>query len=218
VRLAAWQVATQSAQIGIAEADVYPAISLFGGIGWSTNTLSGTPNTSTLSVGPHLQWNIFDYGRVANNVRVQDARLQQLIESYQETVLQAAREIDDAAIGIVKTREQETVLAESVQSSERSLALASKRYQEGYADFQRVLDSQRAVFSQAERRLINQGNYVVAVINLYKALGGGWAPTPIEQVIPQPVRETMQERSDWGDVISAPLPDNVATPPSTSRN
>ena len=107
-------------------------------------------------------------------MRVQDARLQQLIESYQDTVLQAAREIDDAAIGIVKTREQETVLAESVQSSERSLALASTRYQEGYADFQRVLDSQRAVFSQAERRLINQGNYVGAVINLYKALGGGW--------------------------------------------
>ena len=218
VRAAAWQVAAQSAQIGIAESDVYPAISLFGGIGWASNTLSGSSDTSTFSVGPHLTWNIFDYGRVANNVRVQDARLQQLIESYQDKVLQAAREIDDAAIGIVKTREQETVLAESVESSERSLALASKRYQEGYADFQRVLDSQRAVFSQAERRLINQGNYVGAVINLYKALGGGWQATPVEQVIPQSVRETMQERSDWGDMISAPLPDNVATPPSTSRN
>jgi outer membrane protein TolC len=149
---------------------------------------------------------------------VQDARLQQLIESYQETVLQAAREIDDAAIGIVKTREQETVLAESVQASERSLVLASKLYQEGYADFQRVLDSQRAVFSQAERQLINQGNHVAAVVNLYKALGGGWQPTPVEQVIPQPVRDTMQERSDWGDVISAPLPENAAPPPSTSRN
>jgi len=218
VRVAAWQVATQSAQIGIAEADVYPAISLFGGIGWAGNSLSGTPDTTTLSLGPHLTWNIFDHGRVDNNVRVQDARLQQLIESYQDSVLQAAREIDDAAISIVKTREQETVLAESVEASERALALASTRYQEGYADFQRVLDAQRAVFSQAERRLINQGNHVAAVINLYKALGGGWAPTPIDQVIPQQVRDTMQERSDWGDVISTPLPENADPPPSTSRN
>lgn len=218
VRAAAWQVAAQSAQIGIAESDVYPAISLFGGIGWAGNTLSGTPDTSSFSLGPHLTWNIFDHGRVDNNVRVQDARLQQLIESYRDKVLQAAREIDDAAIGIVKTREQEAVLAESVEASERALALASKRYQEGYADFQRVLDAQRAVFSQAERQLVNQGNHVGAVVNLYKALGGGWAPTPVEQVIPQTVRESMQERSDWGDVISAPLPDNVATPPSTSRN
>ena len=217
VRAAVWQVAAQSAQIGIAEADVYPAISLFGGIGWGGNTLSGTPDTTTLSIGPHLTWNIFDHGRVSNNVRVQDARLQQLIESYQDRVLQAAREIDDAAIGIVKTREQDAVLAESVQASERALALANTLYQEGYADFQRVLDSQRAVFSQAERRLINQGNHVAAVIGLYKALGGGWQPTPVEQVIAQPVRETMQERSDWGDLLTAPLPADADAPPSTSR-
>jgi NodT family efflux transporter outer membrane factor (OMF) lipoprotein len=217
VRAAVWQVAAQSAQIGIAEADVYPAISLFGGIGWAGNTLSGTPDTATLSVGPHLTWNIFDHGRVANNVRVQDARLQQLIESYQDRVLQAAREIDDAAISIVKTREQDVVLAESVQASERALALANTLYQEGYADFQRVLDSQRAVFSQAERRLINQGNHVAAVIGLYKALGGGWQSTPVDQVIARPVRETMQERSDWGDLLTAPLPANADTPPATSR-
>jgi NodT family efflux transporter outer membrane factor (OMF) lipoprotein len=217
VRAAAWQVAAQSAQIGIAEADVYPAISLFGGIGWATNTLSGTPDTTTLSLGPHLTWNIFDHGRVANNVRVQDARLQQLIESYQDRLLQAAREIDDAAIGVVKTREQEAVLAQSVEASERALALASKLYQEGYTDFQRVLDAQRAVFSQAERRLVNQGNHVSAVISLYKALGGGWQPTSVEQVVAQPVRETMQERSDWGDLLTAPLPTNADEPPSTSR-
>lgn len=208
LRAAAWQVAAQSAQIGIAEADFYPAISLLGSIGWSGNSVNGSPDTSTLAIGPHLSWNIFDYGRIENNVRIQDARLQQLIESYQNSVLQAAREIDDAAIRIVKTGEQEVILVDSVNASERALVLANKLYHEGYADFQRVLDAQRAMFAQAERRLINQGSHVSAVIGMYKALGGGWLSTPIEQVIPDLVREDMQQRTDWGNVLTEPLPES----------
>ncbi len=217
IRAAAWQVAAQSAQIGIAEADFYPAISLLGNIGWSGSTLSGSPYTGSLAVGPALRWNIFDYGRIANNVRLQDARLQQLIEAYQDSVLQAAREIDDAAISVVKTREQEAVLTESVRAAQRSLELANKRYQEGYADFQRVLDAQRSVFSQAERQLITQGNHVSAVIGLYRAMGGGWLATPVEQLIPDNVRNTMQERTNWGNLLTAPLPDNQAAPPPASE-
>ena len=216
IRAAAWQVAAQSAQIGIAESDYYPAISLLGSIGWSGNTLSASPDVGSLAIGPAFRWNIFDYGRIENNVRVQDARLQQLIESYQDSVLQAAREIDDAAIGVVKTREQQAVLAESVRAAQRSLELANKRYQEGYADFQRVLDAQRALFGQAERQLINQGNHVSAVVGLYRALGGGWLPTPVEELIPEDVRNTMQERTDWGRLLTAPLPVNQTDPPSAS--
>ncbi len=206
VRAAAWQVAAQSAQIGIAEADFYPAISLLGSLGWSGNSRSASPTTGTFTLGPGLNWNIFDHGRIANNVRLQDARLQQLIEQYQNTALQAAREIDDAAISVVKTAEQQTLLADTVAAARRSLELANKRYREGYADFQRVLDSQRALFSQAERELVNQGSQVSAVIALYKALGGGWLETPVQQLVPQPMREDMQERSDWGELLTSPLP------------
>jgi NodT family efflux transporter outer membrane factor (OMF) lipoprotein len=216
VRAAAWQAAAQSAQIGIAEADFYPAISLFGSIGWSGNTLDTTPDTGTLSIGPGFTWNIFDYGRIGNNVRVQDARLQQLIEQYQNTVLQAAREIDDAAISVVKTADQQQVLRESVSASERALELANILYQEGYAGFQRVLDAQRAAFSQAERELVNQGSHVSAVIALYKALGGGWLDTPVQQLIPEDVRNTMQERTDWGALLSSPLPPGMSDPPPAS--
>jgi NodT family efflux transporter outer membrane factor (OMF) lipoprotein len=217
VRRAAWQVAAQSAQIGVAEADYYPAISLLGSIAWSGSTLSGSPDTGTLAIGPALRWNIFDHGRIANNVRVQDARLQQSIESYQDRVLQAAREIDDAAIRVAKTKEQQGVLAESLRAAQRSLELANKRYQEGYAGFQRVLDAQRAVFAQAERQIVNQGSHVSAVVGLYRALGGGWMATPVAQLIPKDVRRTMQERSDWGNLLTAPLPGNPENPPSTSR-
>jgi NodT family efflux transporter outer membrane factor (OMF) lipoprotein len=213
IRAAAWQVAAQSAQIGIAEADYYPAISLLGAIGWSGSSLSGSPTVGNLAVGPAVRWNIFDYGRIENNVRVQDARLQQLIEQYQETVLQAAREIDDAAIGVVKTAEQQTILDQSVSAARRALEIANTRYREGYSDFQRVLDAQRSLFAQAERQLINHGNHISSVIGLYKGLGGGWERTPVEQLIPEEVRRTMQERSDWGNLLTAPIPDSRTNPP-----
>ncbi len=211
VRLAAWQVAAQSAQIGIAEADYYPAISLLGSIGWSGSSVSGSPDVGTLGLGPALTWNVFDHGRIANNIRVQDSRLQQLIVGYQQNVLQAAREIDDALVSLVKTKEQQDLLDESVQASRRALELANSRYQEGYADFQRVLDAQRAAVSQDERLLLNQSSHVSAIVALYKALGGGWTDTPVTQWIPVDDRETMQQRTDWGELLTTPLPEGRAT-------
>ena len=212
VRAALWQVAAQSAQIGIAEADLYPAISLNGSIGWSGNTLSATPDIGTLAVGPAFTWNILDYGRISNNIRVQDARLQQLIEQYRNVLLQAAREIDDAAITMVRTHEQQELLVEVVVAAERALDLANVRFQEGYSDFQRVLDSQRAYFTQTDREQANRGALISSVIALYKALGGGWLETDLDQIAPADIRETMQTRSDWGDLLDQPLPPGDTEP------
>ena len=216
ISAAAWQAAAQSAQIGIAEADFYPSIALFGSIGLSGDSRSSSADIGTLSIGPGVNWNIFDHGRIANNVRVQDARLQQLIEQYQDTVLQAAREIDDAAISVVKAAEQQQILSESVVAARRSLELANSRYREGYSDFQRVLDAQRSLFTQTERELVNQGSHVSAVVSLYKALGGGWLDTPVQQLIPAETRDSMEQRSDWGDLLDSPLPDDGINPSNVS--
>jgi NodT family efflux transporter outer membrane factor (OMF) lipoprotein len=215
IRAAAWRIAAQSAQIGIAETDYYPAITLLGTLGWSGNSLGGTPNTSNLVIGPAVLWNIFDYGRIKNNVRLQDARLQQLIEQYQESVLQAAREVDDAATGIRKTREQQTLSDAAVKSSQRALEIANTRYREGYADFQRVLEAQRALATRAEAQLLNRGSHIASVISLYKSLGGGWIDMPAEQLIPPQVRETMQNRTNWGDLLTSPKPDKK--PPISAK-
>jgi NodT family efflux transporter outer membrane factor (OMF) lipoprotein len=206
VRAAAWQVAAQSAQIGIAEADFYPSVSLLGSIGWSGASEDSIPDSTLLSIGPGLTWNLFDHGRIANNVRVQDARLQQLIEQYQGTVLSAAREIDDGAIGVVKTLEQSSILARSVTASKRALELANSRYREGYSDFQRVLDAQRALFSQTDQEVVNQGNHISSVVSLYKSLGGGWLEPSMAQIVSDDLRNTMRERSDWGDLFDSSLP------------
>jgi outer membrane protein TolC len=188
-----------------------------GSISWSGSTLNGSPDTGSLGVGPAFQWNLFDHGRIENNVRLQDARLQQTIEGYQNTVLQAAREIDDAAVGVMKTAEKQTFLNQAVQASERALDIANRRFREGYSDFQRVLDAQRSKFAQAEGALVNHGSHISSVISLYKALGGGWQATPVEQLIPEDMRDQMQERTDWGDLLSAPLPLNPSATSGASQ-
>lgn len=216
LRTAAWQVAAQSAQIGIAKADYFPAITLLGSIGWSSDTLDGTPDVTTIAGGPALTWHLFDYGRIRNNVRLQDARLQQSIEAFQNNVLLAAQEIDDAAITVVKTGEQQAPLGEAARAAERSLELSNTLYQEGYLDFDRVLDAQRVLFTQTERELLNDSAHISAVITMYKAVGGGWTDMPIEDVVSEQTRETMEARSNWGDLLRSPLPQAASGTPSVT--
>ncbi len=206
IRAAAFVIAIQSAQVGIAEADLYPSISLFGNVGYSGNTVNGSNNTLSLGVGPSLTWNIFNYGRIKNNIRVQDARLQEAIENFQNAALGAAREIDDAAIAVVKTREQKDPQNQSTEAAMRSLELANKRYREGYADFQRVIEAQRSVAAQNEREIINNSNHISAIVSFYKAVGGGWLDMPIEEVVSESARDTMEARTSWGDLLRDPLP------------
>jgi len=210
VRASAWLVAAQSAQIGVAKADYYPAISLLGSLGLSGTTL--TSDTTSLVAGSAFTWNVFDYGLIGNNVRLQDARLQQAITGYQSTVLLAASEIDNAAINVVKTHERKEILTDSVEAANRSLEIARTRYREGYADFQRVLDAQRTLFSQTEKELTNRANHIAAIVSLYKALGGGWLDMPVDELVPDAVRDQMKSRTNWGDLLDAPLPTGVERP------
>ena len=204
VRAAELNVAAQSALVGVAETDLYPSLTLLGSIVWSTDSLSATPRSFDLIGGPSLRWNIFDYGRIRNNIRVQDARLQQLIEAYRDKVRQAAREADDAATGLSKALERERILREAAFSAQRSLTLASAQYREGYSDFQRVLDAQRALFVQQDSYLLSRSSAVSNLIALYKALGGGWySPQPL---LDDATRKQMQARTDWGDMLDPPAP------------
>ncbi|MBV7476748.1 efflux transporter outer membrane subunit [Pseudomonas sp. PDM31] len=202
VRAAELQVASQSALIGVAEADLYPSVSLLGSIVWSTTSLTGASDTLDLVGGPSLRWDIFDHGRITNNVRVQDARLQQLIVIYQDSVRQAAREADDAATGLIKSLERDRILSDASVAADRSVTLANAQYLEGYSDFQRVLDAQRALFAQQDSYLINRGNAVNNLIALYKALGGGWYSD--QPMIDKATRQQMQQRTDWGDLLDEP--------------
>ena len=206
VRAVEMQLAAQSALIGVSVADLYPSIALLGSLGLSATSLSGSPRTLAWGVGPSLVWNVFDHGRLTGEVLVQDARFQQLYEQYQGAVLQAAREVDDAAVGFAKNREQVPILEEAVKAAKRSLAIASIQYREGLANFERVLDSQRTLFSQQERLVSNRGNVAQSLVALYKAMGGGWQAGRGRPLLDDATRETMGERSDWRELLREPLP------------
>jgi outer membrane protein TolC len=149
-------------------------------------------------------------------VLVQDARFQQLFEQYQDTVLRAARELEDAAIDFAQRRAQVGILEGSVQAARRSLDIAEVQYREGLVDFQRVLDSQRALFSQQESLATTRGGVAQSLIALYKALGGGWQPARSLPILDDETRAEMAERSNWKRLLDAPLPpasDDSPPPP-----
>lgn len=174
IRAAEQGVAAQSALVGVAEADLYPSISLRGTIGWTLVSAHGLPDSFDIAAGPGLLWDLFDYGRRKDAVQIEDARLQQLIELYRQQVRQAAREADDAASGLVRALDSARLRAGAAEAAERSLTLASAQYREGFADFQRVLDSQQLLLQQQDGYLVSRGNAVSSLVALYKALGGGW--------------------------------------------
>ena len=212
VRAAEMQLAAQSALIGVSEAELYPSISLLGSLGLSATSLAGPTSALTWGIGPSFVWNVFDHGRLTNQVLVEDARFQQSFEQYQDVVLRAAREVDDAAVGFANSRVQMPILAESVQAARRSLDLATIQYQEGLVDFERVLDSQRTLFSQQERLVDNLGSVTQNLIALYKAMGGGWQQGRSRPLLDDATRETMGERSEWKTMLRAPLPAPGAEP------
>ncbi|HSC80866.1 MAG TPA: efflux transporter outer membrane subunit, partial [Chitinolyticbacter sp.] len=211
VRAAEHLLAAQSAQIGISEAALYPSLTLVGSLGLSTTSLAGASQVLDWAVGPTLAWNVFDWGRLKNQVLVQDARFQQLHEQYLDSLLKAARELDDAALDFAKTRTQVEILDGAVKAARRSLDIATIQYREGLVDFQRVLDSQRTLFSQQERLVAIQSGVAQSVIAVYRALGGGWQPARGRPLLDPQTRQTMSSRVGWGGLLDAPLP--AATTP-----
>jgi outer membrane protein, multidrug efflux system len=216
VRVAEMQLAAQSALIGVSEAQLYPSIALGGSVGLSPTSpslLGWSPKTLDWGLGPSLVWNVFDHGRLKNQVLVEDARFQQLYEQYQETVLSAAREVDDSAIAFARSSVQITLLGQSVDAAKRSLEVATIQYREGLVDFQRVLDSQKTLFSQQERLVTTRGEVTQSLIALYKAMGGGWQAGRGRILLDEATRTTMGERSDWNNLLEAPLPPASTKPP-----
>jgi outer membrane protein TolC len=133
---------------------------------------------------------------------LRDARLQQALVQYRETVIQAAREVEDAMVAFVGSQQQDDILVETVESARRSTEIAMLRYQEGFADYQRVLDAQQALFAQAQRYVSNKALAVQSLIAVYKALGGGWQAGP-QDFVDEATRQQMEQRSDWDNLLES---------------
>jgi NodT family efflux transporter outer membrane factor (OMF) lipoprotein len=176
VRSAERQVAAQSAQIGVAEADLYPTIFINGNLGWESQDLAHLFESRSFMgmITPNFKWNILNYGRILNNVRLQEARTQELIATYQNRVLTAGREVQTALRGFLRSQEQAADLASSVAAAKEATEVGMQQYRAGTIDFNRVFNLETARVQQQDQLAIAQGNVALNLINAYRALGGGW--------------------------------------------
>ncbi len=173
-------LAAQSALIGVAITDLYPRFTLAGSVGFRTSDLAGSSSdlfdsgNTTGFLGPFFSWNVFNYGRIQNNIRVQDARFQQLLVNYQHTVLSALAETENAIVAYLKAHDRARFLGESVAAAQRSVELSLVQYREGTTDFNRVLDTLDLLFEQQDAATATTGDIATNLIIMYKALGGGY--------------------------------------------
>jgi NodT family efflux transporter outer membrane factor (OMF) lipoprotein len=197
-------LAAQSAQIGIATADLLPSFALFGAVSLSAENFSDLFKPTSLENfgGPTFRWAILNYGRIQNNVRVQDARFQALIGDYETVVLQAQEEVESALAGYLGAQRQVTFLTGSVASAARAVELADFQYREGAADYTRVLTTQQFLVDEQDRLVSTRGAVALNLVSLYRALGGGWEWRAGSDLVPDPIKAQMRERTNWGDMLS----------------
>ena len=226
IRSAELQAVAQSAQIGVAKADLFPAFSLIGNLVLLSTDLGSFKlsdmfrwGSRSVQVGPSVQWNILNYGQITNNVRVQDAYFQQLLLAYQRTVLSAQQDVEDNLVAFLRAQDRADFLAKSVTSSRTAVSLAVLRYREGVTDFTTVLTAQQALLSQQDNLATTLGNISTSLVGVYRALGGGWEIRDGDDIVPAEIKAEMRKRTNWGDLL-APTTYNLPAsrePQSTPR-
>jgi len=178
------ELAAQTARIGVATADLYPSFTLSGVFTLQAEDFGdiGKWNSRAYSFGPAFRWHILDGDRVRSNIRAETAATEQARLHYEQTVLLAVEEVENALASLLQDRQRLAALQRSTNESERSVRLVQELYTNGLTDFQNVLDMQRTLWMQQDRLAAGQGEIVLDLIRLYKALGGGW---PMERPEPQ---------------------------------
>lgn len=182
VRAAERDLAAATARIGVAHGDLYPRLTLLGSFGLEADRASQLleGDSTALAVGPALRWNLFDAGRTRRRIAAQDARAEQALARWEQLVLVALEEAENAMTAFVREQERRTHLVGASSEARRAVELASAQYTEGLTDFQNVLDSERAMADLEDQLVQSRAAITSNLIALYKALGGGW-----ESVQPQ---------------------------------
>jgi NodT family efflux transporter outer membrane factor (OMF) lipoprotein len=208
VRREELKAAAQSALIGVSRADLFPQFYLQGSIGMASSSANGVDIVDVLGaqtligkVGPSVNWPILNYGRLKNGVRIQDARFEQLLIGYKESVLLALRETEDALIGFHKMNEQVKELQQGVDASQHAVKLSMLQYRNGIKDYTRVLMAEQTLVQQQDKLKSSQGETARYIIALYKALGGGWDTRLGKDTVSHEIKTEMKKRTDWGNIL-----------------
>jgi NodT family efflux transporter outer membrane factor (OMF) lipoprotein len=230
VRAAERNAAAQAEQIGIAEAAMYPTFSINGTLGWQAASFSDlfSPQALNSNVGPSFTWNVLNYGRILNNVRLQDATFQQLVATYQQTVLVADQEVENGIVTFLQNQDRVRNLQDSVDAAYRALVVIIAQYenpvQNVNVDFNRYAVILENLITQQEAWAQARGQVDQGLIETYRALGGGWqirlqlpasngpgvVPPPVGQDQPPPQLENVPGKP--AENLPAPLPEPMPVP------
>lgn len=186
VRRAERLLASQTALIGVAKADLYPSFSISGFIEGLTGSIGNlfTGESTGWGIVPGFRWDVFSGGKIQNNIKVQEARTQQLLVGYQQTVLLALEEVESSLIFYQREIVRRDRLRDAVDASQRAVDLVRTQYLSGLTNFQNLLDTQRSLFQQDDLLAQSEGQVVLNLIFLNRALGGGWS---LDDTVPDEV-------------------------------
>ncbi len=158
------------------EADFYPRVSLTGNFGFSAqqfhDLFRGTAFNGTF--GPSFQWNILNYGRIVNNVRLQDAKFEELLTAYQSSVLTGQQEVENGLVTFLKAQQRTKLQAESVKYADDAVKVVLAQYELGTVQITQLIQIEQNLVQQQDTLAQAQGEIVTGLIQAYKALGGGW--------------------------------------------
>ena len=176
VRRAERQLAAATARIGVATADLFPRFSLTGSIGQQSINVSdlALSGSTFWSIGPTIQWPLFDAGRIRANIRVQDARQEQALVTYEKAVLTSLQDVENALVAYSREQVSRRSLAQAVEANRRAFEIANELYTKGLVDFLNVLVTERALYLSQDLLAQSDQRITTNLVALFKALGGGW--------------------------------------------
>jgi len=206
LQVAEFQSRAASAQIGQAETLLYPSFSLFGNIGYNTNDLGGAwvsaGDAIGVSAGPAFSWNIFQYDRIKNQIRITDAAFEQSMFNYNKTLLNAIRDVDDSLNGYILTNRQLRENEKALKANLRAFNLSAVQYNNGLVTYQRLLSTVEKLTTIQDAYAQLKGLTSLNAVLLYKALGGGWQISQGDAYISEKTKKRMQDRGvDWGKYL-----------------
>jgi NodT family efflux transporter outer membrane factor (OMF) lipoprotein len=176
VRRAERQVAAQSARIGIATSNLYPHLSLLGTIGYEAENFGDLFKSKSFagSIGPSMHWDILNYGRLVNGIRVEDAHFQTTVLDYQNAVLRAGREVEDGLVLFLRSQTQARQLTVSANEAKIAADEAVTLSKDVKFDLNRAFVTSNFLVQQQDKLAVATGDIAQGLIQVYKALGGGW--------------------------------------------
>ena len=187
---------------------MYPALSLSGVFGFSSNNERNNSlgdmfswQSKAVQAGASFVWPVFNYGRLVNQVRVQDAQFQQAILNYQNTVLTAQQEVENGLSAFYTEQQALGSLTAAADSAHRSTKLSLIQYQSGETTYTTVLSTEQAQLSVDDSVASSRGSVALDLISIYRALGGGWELREGGDVVSDEVKAEMSRRTNWGRML-----------------